>query len=933
MHPERWKRVKEVLDVSLGLAPNERVAYLTRVCDTDSDLRAEVESLIEAYEADQEMLEKPPLQAPPDQFLGVRLGAYEIVERVGSGGMGHVYRAVRADDAFQKEVAIKVVRRGLDLDRVARQFRRERQITASLDHPHIATLIDGGATDDGLPYFIMEFIRGMAIDRYCDHAGLPRRARLELFAMVCGAVAFAHDRGVIHRDIKPGNILVTGGGVPKLLDFGIAKILNPESIPSHESLVTIGPAMTPEYASPEQLMGGTASEASDVYSLGVLLYELLTHERPSPQRGGETRVPTPPSLTEGGRGIDRDLDCIVMKAMQPDPARRYSSAADFADDIRRYLDGRAVAAVDSGFIRRSLRAVGRHKALTAGIALGVAVAAVGLWRLGDAMGDPMDYQVVPVTSLGGAESQPYFSPDGKQLVYVWSGENGENSDLYIQPLSEGSPRRITTDPADDLSPVWSPDGQRIAWLRASPSETAIYVAPVTGGIDAKIADLYPIRLEALGRHIDWSPDGEHLAAADKSRPGEPFRINLIRVADGSKKAVTVPPDKSIGDLSPAFSPDGKSIAFLRALGTGVTEVFIAPTQGGEARRITNDNRNAQSVAWTPDGRWIVFASDRRRNLALWRVRASGGEPERFAVVPENSIDAVFSRDGRMAYAQRFRDGNVWRVDTDGKTPPVKVISSTQYDSSAQYSPDGGRIAFRSNRSGSNEIWVSDAGGRIPVQLTHYGGPLTGTPRWSPDGMSVAYDTRAEGQGDIYAVSSNGGEPRRITMSNAQDIVPSYSRDGAWIYFASNRSGAWQIWRVPSRGGTEEQVTTGGGFGAFESPDGRWLYYAKGRGESGLYRKQLPSGPEEVILPQLRPGFWGYWAVVEAGIYFGDQAGAGPPGEILFFDFATRRTRLVTRTDKPLAVTDSALSVSPDRRHVLFTQVDQSGSDIFLLERR
>ena len=229
MHPERWKRVKEVLDVSLGLAPAERVAYLTRVCETDGDLREEVESLIEAYEADHELLEKPALPEPPDPMLGARLGAYELMERIGSGGMGWVYRAVRVDEAFHKEVAIKVVRRGLDLERVVRQFRRERQITASLEHPNIASLIDGGTTSEGLPYFVMEFIRGKPIDRYCEEMALSARSRLELFATVCGAVQFAHERGVVHRDIKPANILVTGSGIPKLLDFGIAKILNPES--------------------------------------------------------------------------------------------------------------------------------------------------------------------------------------------------------------------------------------------------------------------------------------------------------------------------------------------------------------------------------------------------------------------------------------------------------------------------------------------------------------------------------------------------------------------------------------------------------------------------------------------------------------------------------------------------------------------------------
>ena len=372
-------------------------------------------------------------------------------------------------------------------------------------------------------------------------------------------------------------------------------------------------------------------------------------------------------------------------------------------------------------------------------------------------------------------------------------------------------------------------------------ETAVFVANLCGGVHGKIADVYPIRLEALGRHLDWSPDGEYLASVDKSQPEEPFHIVLIRARDGAKTAVTVPPGKSIGDVSPAFSPDGKSLAFLRAVSSGVSDVYVGPVAGGPARRLTFDNRNAQSIAWTPDGRWIVFSSDRRRNSVLWRVPAAGGDPERVVGVAENVTDPVFARDGRMAYTQLFSDANIWRVETAGKTPPVKVISSTQYDSSPQYSPDGSRVAFRSNRSGSNEIWVSDSSGRIPVQLTHYAGPLTGTPRWSPDGMNIAFDTRPDGQADIYVVSSIGGTPRRVTKSEFEDVVPSWSRDGAWIYFASNRTGTWQVWRVRADGSVEEQVTSDGGFAAFESPDGRYLYYAKGRGAPGLWRKLLPNG--------------------------------------------------------------------------------------------
>ncbi|MEO8369007.1 MAG: protein kinase [Candidatus Solibacter sp.] len=935
MNPERWRRIKEILDITLRLPPAEREAYLTRVCEDDVDLRAEVNSLLEAQEAAGDFLEKPLFREPADPVLGARLGAYQVVELIGNGGMGSVYRAVRVDQAFHKDVAIKVVQRGLDLDRVVRQFRRERQIAASLEHANIATLIDGGATAEGLPYFVMEFIRGKPITHYCDELKLKTRERLELFATVCAAVQFAHNFGVIHRDIKPGNVLVTDRGIPKLLDFGVAKILNPDLLPgTQESIGTLAGAMTPEYASPEQISGGVVTEVSDVYSLGVMLYELLAGERPR-ARMEAMRIaePPPPSKIAQGRGLDRDLDAVVLMAMQHDPARRYASASAFEADVRRYLDSRPVMARKGRLPNRVAGFVSRYRPLAAilgTLAVIVAVAVIA-WQLRSRAGT-LPGQVIPITTMPGSESQPAFSPDGKKLVYVWSGENGGNSDIYIQNLDDGSVVRFTTDPAEDISPVWSPDGTRIAWLRTGRAETAVFVGRVSGGIHGKIADVYPIRLEAVGRQLDWSPDGEYLAVPDKPQPDEPFHIVLLRVKDGARTAVSLPPDKIIGDLSPAFSPDGKSLAFLRAVASGVEDVYVGTVHGGPAARLTADNRNALAVAWTPDGRWVVFQSDRRRNSVLWRVRASGGEPERIPGVAENAADPAFARDGRMAYAQFFQDANIWQIDSDGKQPPVKVISSTQYDSSPQYSPDGSRVAFRSNRTGSNEIWVSDSKGQTPVQLTRYGGPLTGTPRWSPDGMNLAFDTRPEGQADIYVVSSIGGAPRNLTKSEYEDVVPSWSVNGAWIYFASNRKGAWQVWRVPSAGGVEEQVTTEGGFAAFESPDGKYLYYAKGRGVAGLWRKRLPAGAEELVLEDLKPGFWGYWAVVEDGIYFANPPGPGGAGGVFFYDLATRKTRLVSRMDKAFAVTDSGFSVSPDRRSILYTQVDSSGSDIFILDR-
>lgn len=286
MNAENWQQVKQLLDQAIALDPAERRPFLDRTCNGDSELRRELESLLSSHEqAVTGFLNRPAVDlragfpSPPVRE-GHRIGAYDILEVIGRGGMGEVYRAVRADGQFTKDVAVKLVRGGFDTTFVIERFRNERQILAGLDHPNIARLLDGGTTDDGIPYLVMELVRGIPIDDYCDQHGLDVTARLKLFVEVCGAVQYAHQRLVIHRDIKPSNILVTEEGVPKLLDFGIAKILDPAA----DVQVTVAAPMTPEYASPEQIRGEPITTATDVYSLGVVLYQLLAGRSPYPTK-------------------------------------------------------------------------------------------------------------------------------------------------------------------------------------------------------------------------------------------------------------------------------------------------------------------------------------------------------------------------------------------------------------------------------------------------------------------------------------------------------------------------------------------------------------------------------------------------------------------------------------------------------------------------
>jgi serine/threonine protein kinase/tetratricopeptide (TPR) repeat protein len=398
MTPERWLKVEEVFQAALDLGPAERDQYVSQACADDEALRQEVQTLLSQHESAGDLLEKPlygetaisALESLADEdvdpMLGRRLGAYRIEREIGRGGMGAVYEAIRVDQEFNKRVAIKLVKRGMDTDFILRRFRKERQILAALDHPHIALLLDGGTTDDGLPYFVMEFIEGQPLYRYCDTHQLSIAERVKLFTAICDAVHYAHQKQVVHRDIKPSNVLVTSEGAPKLLDFGIAKLLNPDLAGdiTHDPTATAMRLMTPEYASPEQVQGDATTPSTDVYSLGVLLYELLTGHRPYRLRNRApheiARViceepPAPlsiiitrpddllPSAYSGDeastlrqlytarkatveslrREFAGDLDNIVMRALRKEPEWRYQSAEQLRDDLTRYLEGRPVS--------------------------------------------------------------------------------------------------------------------------------------------------------------------------------------------------------------------------------------------------------------------------------------------------------------------------------------------------------------------------------------------------------------------------------------------------------------------------------------------------------------------------------------------------------------------------------------------------------------
>jgi len=467
MTPNNWDKAKRLFEAALELEPAQRASFLAANCH-EVNLQQQVEKLLIDFQAAGSFLDEPAWHSTAksteteDLMINRRLGAYKLVRRVGQGGMAAVFLAVRADDAYQKEVAVKLVQPGLNSQDVLTRFRNERQTLAGLDHPNIVRLLDGGSTQEGLPFLVMEYVEGSPIDEYCDQHKLSVDERLRLFSDVCDGVQYAHEKLVIHRDLKPSNILVVADGAPKLLDFGIAKVLNAEpSAQSSLATQTSLRCMTPAYASPEQMRGKSVTPETDVYALGVVLYELLTGHRPyrltqhspaeieraiceqepetpstaisrvendtSPDGKPITKTPELVSLTREGqpdklrRRLRGDLDNIVLKALQKEPQQRYRSVAEFSQDIGRHLQHQPVKARPSTFVYRVSKFVQRHKTeVSACFAILAVIAAAasfsfnapGLRNRLTAAASPAKIQslaVIPLVNISGDPNQDYFS--------------------------------------------------------------------------------------------------------------------------------------------------------------------------------------------------------------------------------------------------------------------------------------------------------------------------------------------------------------------------------------------------------------------------------------------------------------------------------------------------------------------------------------------
>jgi len=883
--------------------------------------------------------------------IGKTISHYKILGKLGEGGMGVVYTA--RDTNLDRFVAIKV----LPAEKVAdperkQRFVQEAKAASSLNHPNIITIYDIGQAQ-GVDFISMECVVGKTLDRLIPQRGMRLNEALKCAVQIADALARAHSAGIIHRDLKPGNIMVNEHGLVKVLDFGLAKLTEVTSADGDESTRTMRPSTeqgkivgTVAYMSPEQAEGKKVDARSDIFSFGSVLYEMVTGEKPF---HGDTKASTlaailkdnPRPASQVVVDVPREVERLISRCLRKEVNQR----CQHMDDVKIALQ-ELKEDLDSGVLgAASVSRPNPHRRLhwILSVAAAAVVAMIGVWLVRSKREVPETQLVtVPLTSYPGHQSIPSFSPDGTQVAFAWDGEKQDNSDIYVKQIGVEPPYRLTNDPAMDYSPVWSPDGRLIAFLReVSAGKTAVMLIPQRGGSERILAEIDgAVRRLAYGPFLSWTPDSKWLVAPTSTTGQRGWALHLFSTETGEQRQLTNPPMEDSGDTAPAVSPDGRTLVFSR-VSPDYYNVTLWLLRLGEGYKPLDREEKVQtgemtntSAAWLPDGREFVFSFGAGTNFGLSRIAASKDAlPRRINLdASRASAPAISQLGSRLAFQTERYDLNIWRIDLKGRDQkpglPSRFLASTQLEMYPAYSPDGRRIAFMSQRSGTDEIWICDSDGSKTAQLTSLAGSAIYGPSWSPDNQNIALTVAQKGmKEDIYVVSVNGGVPRRMMTDPAEDKWPYWSHDGKWIYFSSTRSGREEIWKMPSTGGDAVQITRNSGDTPNESPDGKFLYYMKGWPDAVSVWKASVDGSQEVkVLDSVHSE--GQWAVGKAGIYFFKTPGKIGDSDISFYEFATGQIRKVVTIQRPVG---GRIAVSPDGGTILYPQSDESGSVLMLVE--
>jgi Tol biopolymer transport system component/tRNA A-37 threonylcarbamoyl transferase component Bud32 len=874
--------------------------------------------------------------------------------------MAEVYRA--KDTRLGRDVAIKVVSEELaGNEALLERFEREAKLAASLAHPNIIALYDVGF-HDGKPYFVTELLQGETLRERLVQGPLPLATALEWAEAMAQGLAAAHARGIVHRDLKPENVFVTQDGHLKLIDFGIAKLVEEARGAAPHALLdeTLSPSGahtrtgmvlgTPGYMSPEQVRGDPVDARTDFFSLGAVLYEMLAGHRAFPTS----------SLVESGYAILRTepeplpttippaLVQVVRRCLEKDPARRFQSARDLAFHLELLRvpttsgppseTKPAVATQPSAWRRWARPLVSRPAGVgVAVVFLVLAVVELAPWRRSPAAGPQL--RLSQVTFAEGVESSPAWSGDGTSLAY--SADVGNLRQIFVKNLLTGEEKRLTKSDFDDIQPVSSPDGRTILFARSRKAGERLEPADVFGYYQD--GDIWAIDIasgtEALlvenAFNPAYSPDGKRIAV-DASWAG-PRQIWIVDSQGHNPQQVTSDVSEAVVHMRPRWSPDGRRIVFQNIERTKF-DVRMVEVASKTLSWITNDLYQDIDPVWSPSGRFVYFSSYRSGGLNLWRSEinqngAPTGPLQQLTTGAGQDVQAAFSPDGKkLAFAILKQNADLWKLPVSEETghsagEPQEVVATTREDSRGAWSPDGKWIAFNSDRSGDMNIWLHSLADGSTRQLTKGpGGDFQ--PNWSPDGRWIVFFSSRSGNADIWKVEVASGKLFQLTKVPSLDINPFFSPDGRQIAYQSDQGGRLEVWLMSADGRAARELTRVGVAGHFLrfSRDGRDVVFrcptCGGKGQT--MRVPVDGGDPQRVGEQqggahisFSTDFSRIMDVTGHKTLWVSPLTGGAPEKV--FEFSDPHIRI----DYPVW--------SPDGRFVLFDRFRPQGGDIWVME--
>jgi serine/threonine protein kinase len=815
LSPDQWLALSPRLDEALDMTDDERSTWFSTLRTENPTLARQLEILLEEHRelSKEGFLDERPVELPGAAGLaGQTFGVYTLVSQIGHGGMGTVWLAERSDGRFERRVAVKVLNIALMGKGGEERFKREGHILGRLTHPHIAELIDAGVSRTGQPFLVLEYVEGDHIDRYCDQNHLDVRARVRLFLDVLHAVAQAHANLIVHRDLKPSNILVRTDGQAKLLDFGIAKLLECDG-QSGEAPLTLegGRALTPEYAAPEQLKGEPVTSATDVYASGVLLYILLTGQHPvgpgphtpaglvkaildtEPPRPSEIvastatneeasltnarrRLTTPDKLARLLRG---DLDKIVAKALKKDPQERYSAIKALADDLQRYLRHEPISARPDAIAYRAGKFVRRHRssvtaALLATLALMGTAIFISLFPRRPGPLPQFNQQKLTANVQDSPVLNAAISPDGKYLGY------GDKQGIHLQLVATGGTENV----------------------------------PLPPGIHTQMASW------AFG---GWYPDSTRFIAS-VSVPGTPSTVWSIPILGGEAQKLAEVEDMYGGGT---VSPDGSNIAYQRVRSViGAREIWVMGSRGESPHKILTAENQAvfNGIAWSPTGNRLAFRymRDNGDHTEIMVQSCDLGGADKTTILQDNRLSAfTWLSSGRFIYSRNSEVGaaesdNLWELKVDGKNgnPQGKARQLTDWSgfsvSSFSATADGKRLVFLRGTDHAT-VFVGDLAGKEKRlinsrQLTlddNYNLPMA----WTPDSREVIYSSQRASNWLMFRQALDPGSIAQAITGAADTnfYLARLSADGVWILLEGREVGSRKIalYRVGLKGGAPQ----------------------------------------------------------------------------------------------------------------------------------